>query len=98
MKTPDPCTNPAFWGWVSAASSASPSTLQVLTRVRRGDDLADLSQAYPGLSADQLGLARHLQAQEQELNRLYRDIQAVEERKLRIEREFTQSLSSSPIC
>jgi hypothetical protein len=92
MTTSPPTANPVFWGWVSPLAAATPNTLQLLTRLRRGDDLASMAQEYPHLTPDQLGLARHLQAQEAELNHLYQEIQRAEARKLQLERDFTQAL------
>jgi uncharacterized protein (DUF433 family) len=72
--------------------------LQLLTRVRRGDAVQTISVDFPELSAAQLSLAKHLQAQEAELNRLYRELQEAERVKLDLERELTLSLlKSSPV-
>lgn len=86
-----------FWSWINGPSLASPNALQLLMRVRRGDDLSTMSEDYPELTTVQLDLARHLQAQESELNRLYQDIQRVEGHKLQLERELTQSLLSQNV-
>jgi len=88
--------NPEFWGLVDSRSTTTPAMLQLLTRVRRGDALPSISVDYPELNAVQISLAQMLQAHEAELNRLYADIQRLEQRKMQLEREFTTSLLKSP--
>ncbi|MEO1003297.1 MAG: hypothetical protein AAFX65_09325 [Cyanobacteria bacterium J06638_7] len=94
MPPSSPSPNVIYWDWVNGPSLASPNALQLLMRVRRGDDLTLMSADYPGLTTMQLDLARDLQAQEAELNRLYQDIQRIESRKLQLERELTHSLQA----
>ena len=84
-----------FWELVHSRLAPTPAMSMLLTRVRRGDDLRALSVDYPELSDVQIRLAQHLQAYEAELNRLYADIQAVEQRKLQLERDLTISLHAS---
>jgi hypothetical protein len=88
--------SPEFWGLVDSRSTTTPAMLQLLTRVRRGDALPSISVDYPELNAAQISLAQMLQAHEAELNRLYADIQRLEQRKMQLEREFTTSLLKSP--
>lgn len=97
MRSPSPSPNLVLWGWVSPSSVASANTLQLLMRLRRGDDLAAMSKDYPELTAEQLDLVRHLQDRESELHRLYQDMQRVESSKLQLERELTHSLLNQPL-
>jgi len=85
-------SSPVYWGWVSATSAVSDSILNLLTRVRRGDDIMAISCAHPELSSAQLSLAKALQVQEAELNRLYKELQTAEGLKLQLERDFTSAL------
>jgi len=71
--------------------------LKFLTRVRRGDALPAISVDYPELNGAQISLVRNLQAYEAELNRLYADIQMLEQRKLQLERELVLSLFNSDL-
>ena len=66
--------------------------LNLLKRIRRGDDIMAISCEFPELSAAQLGLAKKLQAQEAELSRLYKNLQKAESLKLQLERDFTSAL------
>jgi len=84
-------TSPVYWGWVNPSSAVPDSTLSLLTRIRRGDDIMAISSEYPELSAAQLTLAKSLQAQEVELNRLYKQLQRAEAVKINLERELTSS-------
>jgi len=68
--------------------------LYLLTRIRRGDDLMSISCDHPELTAAQLSLSQTLQAQEKELNRLYKELQSAEGVKMNLERALTSSLLS----
>jgi hypothetical protein len=85
-------SSPVYWGWVSPTSAVSDSMLNLLTRVRRGDDIMAISCDYPELSAAQISMAKALQVQEAELNRLYKELQTAEGLKLQLERDLTGTL------
>jgi hypothetical protein len=71
---------------------ATPWSQQVLTRVRRGDPLAAITLDHPQLTQAQIKLVQHLQSQELELHRLYRELQNVEHTKMLVERDLATSL------
>ena len=64
----------------------------MLTRVRRGDPPAAIRLDHPQLTQAQLKLVQHLQTQELDLHRLYRELQNVERAKMLVERDLVMSL------
>jgi hypothetical protein len=87
-----PATTTVYWDWVSPSSAVSSAMLSLLTRIRRGEDMKALSSDYPELTAAQWSLVMNLQMQEIEINRLYKEIQRAETKKLVLERELASSV------
>ncbi|MBM5822789.1 MAG: DUF433 domain-containing protein [Cyanobacteria bacterium K_Offshore_surface_m2_011] len=85
-------SSPAVWDFLRCRTETTPETHEVLNRIRRGDPIAAILQDHPQLTQAQIGLARHLQNQELELNRLYSELQDVERLKMQVEDDLATSL------
>ncbi|MCP9835305.1 MULTISPECIES: hypothetical protein [unclassified Cyanobium] len=86
------CSPLAIWDIIGSRSVATPVTQEVLNRIRRGDAMAAITMDHPQLTQAQISLVQHLQIQELELNRLYKEMQNVEQLKMQVERELARSL------
>lgn len=82
----------AIWDFMGCRTETTPEAHEVLNRIRRGDPMPSILLDHPQLTQAQIGLARHLQNQERELNRLYSKVQDVERHKMQVERDLATSL------
>jgi hypothetical protein len=85
-------SSPAIWDFMGCRHETNPETHEVLNRIRRGDPIAAILRDHPQMTQAQISLARHLQIQELELNRLYSKLQDVERLKMQVEHDLATSL------
>lgn len=84
--------SPAVWDFLGYRTETTAETHEVLNRIRRGEPITAILMDHPQLTQAQIGLARHLQNQELELNRLYSKLQDVERLKMQAEQDLATSL------
>jgi uncharacterized protein YecT (DUF1311 family) len=80
------------WNLIASTRPPAEATAQILHCIRNGDDMMTISSRFPELSAAQVCLAKKLQAQDAELNRLYQELQHAESLKLELEHALTTTL------
>lgn len=85
-------SSPAVWDFIGYRTQATPETHEVLNRIRRGEPITAILLDHPQLTQAQIGLARHLQNQELEWNRLYSKLQDVERLRMQVEQDLATSL------